>query len=242
MTLLLRRRPREVYRVFTEEEYLNGAGSGVAGIGDEWSLGESAVVGEWPLAEAPLAESLLADFPPGEPPLPVETVRQGAGRERRLHRMAGVAMLAGVVGAVGGVVILNLARAHTGTGAGGSLVVAAARSSRVAHLPVLDDAQPRVTSSRPVVVRAVDTKRLRVPPIRRSLGGSVTRRSKRFPPHLPVRRRTGVAVVADYVPPQSSAEVSAVAPPAQVSTTTASVAPAPQRPAPEARPEFGFER
>ena len=38
---LLRRRPREVYRVYSEEEYLNGAGA------------EPASVGEWPVAVEP---------------------------------------------------------------------------------------------------------------------------------------------------------------------------------------------
>ena len=107
--MLLRRRPREVYRVYSEEEYLNGAGSGLAGIG-EWP------VTEWPLVEAPHDEP-----PVGEAPLSVEPARQGAGGEHRLHRITGVAMLAGAMGTVGGVVFLNVARAHGGAGARGKL-------------------------------------------------------------------------------------------------------------------------
>jgi hypothetical protein len=299
MTLLLRRRPREIYRVFTEEEYLNGAGSGLAGIGGEWSFGESAVADEWPLVGSPpagsppgdptlgdpsLGGSLLADqwplgesppvdppvgeWPPGDSslgeappvdfPLPVEPMRQGVGGEdrlrgrvtgeHRLHRMAGVAMLAGTVGAVCGMVVLNLARTHVGAGTRGGLVAAVARSSRVARSPAVDDAQPQV-ASRPVVVHSVETARSRVPPSGRSSGGPFTDRSKRSLIHRPVRRRANVAVVDGHVPHPSSGEASTApatvvpaATPAQVSTTAASGAPAPQRPAPENRPEFGFER
>jgi hypothetical protein len=294
MTLLLRRRPREVYRVYSEEEYLNGAGSGLAGIGDEWSLadewplvdsprdesprdafplGESPLADEWPLGgsslvDPPLGEWPLGDSPIGEVPpvdslLPVEPGRQGVGGEdrlrrrfvgeRRLRRIAGVAMLAGAVGAVGGVVILNLARTHVGAGARGNLVAAATRSSRVARSSALDQTQSQVTaSSRPAVVaRSVEatTARSRVLQLERSLGRPGRRRSNALPAHhLPVRRRADVAVVADDVPRPSSGEVAAVpaavsaVPTAQVSTTAAPAAPAPPRPAPENRAEFGFER
>ncbi len=237
--MLLRRRPREVYRVYSEEEYLNGAGSELASIG-EWP------VTEWPLGEAPLGES-----PVGEAPLSVATARQGAGgehrlhrmvEERRLHRLVGVAMLAAAVGTVGGVVFLNVARAHGGTGARGSFL-ATTRSSRVARSPAVDDAQSQVASSRPVVVRSVKTTPgSRAIHVRRSLGRPVPRRSNHLLTHdhnPPVRRLTDVAVVADYVPPRPS---SGEAAPAQVSTTIASVAPAPTRSALEKRSEFGFER
>jgi hypothetical protein len=254
MTLLLRRRPREVYRVFTEEEYLNGAGSGLAGIGDEWSFGESAVADEWPLVDSP-----LVDLPVDEWPLPVEPVGQevvGEGQlrrratgEHRLHRMAGVAMLAGSVITVGGVVFLNVAWGHgRGVPRRGSFV--AATHSRVARSPAVDDAQPQV-ALRPVVERSVEIAHSRVPPSGRSHDGPVTHRSKRSLTLRPVRRRADVAVVADHVLHPSSGEASTApatvvpaVPPAQVSTTTTSVAPAPAppRPAPENRAEFGFER
>lgn len=223
--MLLRRRPREVYRVYSEEEYLNGAGS------------ELASIGEWPVTERPLGEPQV-----GEAPLSVETARQGAGGEHRLHRMVGVAMLAAAVGTVGGVVFLNVARAHGGTGARGSFL-ATTRSSRVARSPAVDDAQSPVASSRPVVVRSVKTAPgSRVIHVRRSLGRPVPRRSNHLLTHdhnPPVRRLTDVAVVADYVPPRPS---SGEAAPAQVSTTIASVAPAPTQSALEKRSEFGFER
>lgn len=216
--MLLRRRPREVYRVYSEEEYLNGAGSELASI-DEWQLGET---------------------PVGESPLSIETGRQGAGGAHRLHRMVGVAMLAAAMGTVGGVVFLNVARAHGGTGARGSFL-AATRSSRVARSSAVDDAQARVASSRPVVVRSVKTiPGSRVAHARWSLGRP--RRSNHLLTHdhnPPVRRLTDVASLADYVPPHPS---SGEAAPAQVSTTTASVAPAPTRLALEKRSEFGFER
>ncbi len=217
--------------MYSEEEYLNGAGS------------ELASIGEWPVAESPLGES----------PLSVETARHRAGGERRLrrlvqeprlHRMAGVAMLAAAVGTVGGVVFLNVARANGGARARGSLL-ATTHSSRVARSPAVDNAQPQLGSSRPVVVRSVKTTPgSRVANVRGSLGMPAPSRSNHLLTHdhnLPVRRRTGVAVVADYVPPRpSSGEVAPA--PAQVSTTTASVAPDPVRLAPEKRSEFGFER
>jgi len=231
---LLRRRPREVYRVYSEEEYLNGAELDIASIG-ECQLGES------PLGESPVGESSRS----------VETAKHRAGgerrlrramEERRLHRVAGVAMLAAVVGAVGGVVFLNVARAHGSAGTRGSLL-AATHSSRVVRSPAVDDAQPQVGSSRPAVVHSVKTaKRSPVVHGRRSLGEPDLRRSNRLLTHpLPVRRRTDVAVVADDGPRPSSGGVSAVtaSAPTQVSTTIASVN---ARPAREKRGEFGFER
>jgi hypothetical protein len=243
---LLRRRPREVYRVYSEEEYLNGAELDIASIA-EWQLGES------PLGESPLGES-----PVGEASLSVETAEHQAGgehrlrrgmKERRLHRMAGVAMLVAAVGTVGGVIFLNVTRAH-GAGAQGSLL-AATSSSRVARSPAVNDAQPQVGSSRQAIVDPVKTTpRSRVIDVRRSLGVLVPRRSNpRRANHLlthplPVRRRTDVAVVADHGHRPSSGEVSAVPASAstQMSTATASVSAAPARPAREKRAEFGFER
>jgi hypothetical protein len=231
---LLRRRPREVYRVYSEEEYLNGAELDTASIG-----------------ECQLGESSLGEPPVGESPLSVETVRLRAGgeyrlgramEERRLHRMAGVAMLAAALGTVGGVVFRNVARAHDIAGTRGRLL-AATHSSRVARSPAVDDAQAQVGSSRPAVVHSVKTTpRSPVVHVRRSLGEPDPRRSNRLLTHpLPVRRRTNVAVLADYGPRPSSGEVSAVLASAstQVSTTTASVS---ARPARETRAEFGFER
>jgi hypothetical protein len=224
--MLLRRRPREVYRVYSEEEYLNGAGLDIASI-DEWP------VAEWPLGEPPLGEPSV-----GESPLSVETMRHRAGGERRLrqavqerqlHRMAGVAMLAAAVGTVGGVVFLNVAQAHSGAGARGSLL-AATHSSRVARSPAINDAQPQVGSSRPAAVHSgKTTPRSRVVHVRRSLGGPIPRRSNHLLIHRLVRPHADVAVVADYRPRPSG----------EVSTTTASVSAPPVR---EKRAEFGFER
>jgi hypothetical protein len=205
--MLLRRRPREVYRVYSEEEYLNGAGSELASI-DEWQLGET---------------------PVGESPLSIETGRQGAGVAHRLHRMVGVAMLAAAMGTVGGVVFLNVAQAHSGAGARGSLL-AATHSSRVARSPAINDAQPQVGSSRPAAVHSgKTTPRSRVVHVRRSLGGPIPRRSNHLLIHRLVRPHADVAVVADYRPRPSG----------EVSTTTASVSAPPVR---EKRAEFGFER
>jgi hypothetical protein len=229
--MLLRRRPREVYRVYSEEEYLNGAGLDIASI-DEWP------VAECPLGESPLGESPLGEPPVGESPLSVETTRHRAGgehrlrqavQERQLHRMAGVAMLAAAVGTVGGVVFLNVAQAHSGARARGSLL-AATHSSRVARSPAINDAQPQVGSSRPAAAHSgKTTPRSRVVHVRRSLGGPIPRRSNHFLIHRLVRPHADVAVVADYRPRPSG----------EVSTTTASVSAPPVR---EKQAEFGFER
>ncbi len=179
--MLLRRRPREVYRVYSEEEYLNGAGL------------DNASIDEWPVAEWPLGEPPLGEPPVGESPLSVETTRHRAGgehrlrqavQERQLHRMAGVAMLAAAMGTVGGVVFLNVAQAHSGARARGSLL-AATHSSRVARPPAINDAQPQVGSSRPAAAHSgKTTPHSRVVPVRRSLGGPIPRPSNHLLIHI----------------------------------------------------------
>jgi hypothetical protein len=230
MTLPLRRRPRVLYRVYPEEEYLNGAGSGLASVGDEWSLGESAVADEWPLVDSPL------DPPVDEWPLAVEPVgqevvgdRQLRSRvmgEHRLHRMAGVAMLASAVVTVCGVVFLNIAGIHgRGIARRGSFV--AAMRSRVVSSPVVSASH--AAPSRLMVVRPPKTT------------GSLVRRTEhrrgsgsRQLVDLSPRSHRSIAVVADYVPRSPTGGSAALG--------AQAVAPAPPRPAPEARPEFGFER
>jgi hypothetical protein len=221
---LLRRRPREVYRVYSEEEYLGGAGTQLGGIAG------------WHAAEPELAA-------------------------HRLRRAAGVAMLAGVLGAVGGLVCLNLAWTHGGGATGRGSLLAAARPSRDAgSAPVADDARPQVESSRPVVVRPVETARSLVP----SRSGASRKgvqdpgSSDRLPVHRPAHRHAGVVVLADYARRHSSSGEASAAPvsasasaptptstqPAQQAggTTTPAVATAPAHPAPEGQAEFGFER
>ncbi|HEY5343568.1 MAG TPA: hypothetical protein VIJ66_07900, partial [Solirubrobacteraceae bacterium] len=139
----LRRRPREVYRVYSEEEYLDGAGSELIG-----EIGEAAGHGDG---------------------------------QRRLQRAAGIAMLAGAVGVVSCLVVLNIVR-QGGGGARGS-VVAATHPAPTMHVAAFADAQPEVTSSRPAIARAVETKRSHVPPIGRSPANPVSRR----PAHLLIR-------------------------------------------------------
>ncbi len=168
---LLRRAPREIYRVYSEEEYLDGAGTGLP-IAAEWQVDGSSPV-----------------------PEPARQVVTG----HRLRRAAGVAMLAGAVGAVGGLVCLNLARAHGGVAGRGSLV-AATHPARVAgSAPAADDARPRAELSRPVIVRPVETARSSVAQFSRSsAGGSVSRRSDPRPIRSPASRPASVAVLADY--------------------------------------------
>jgi hypothetical protein len=275
---LLRRRPREVYRVYSEEEYLDGAGSGLAGVA-EWHAGEPELTelgsaGEWQAGEPELGSAgewqggepeltLGDDWQLGDSSLPVEElgvrhaewdVSGHAGQgfaDHRLRRAAGVAMLAGALGAVGGLVCLNLARAHGGSRAGRESLVAATHPARAAagSAPAAGDARPRVQSSRPVIVRPVETvgSRVAAQSRRSRAGGPALRRSDRLPAHPAAHRSTGVAVLADYAhrrPPSSSeasvAPVSASAPAqasAQVSAPVQAPAPtasSPSQPAPEA--------
>jgi hypothetical protein len=70
---LLRRAPREVYRVFDESDFLAGGAPG-----EEW-----------------------------------EPVSTEAGGSRRFHRIAGAAMFAGAVAAMGAVLVLHRPASHT---------------------------------------------------------------------------------------------------------------------------------
>jgi hypothetical protein len=231
---LLRRRPREVYRVYTEDEYLNGAGLEVGAelevaAGDGW-------------------------------PAPVGPARK-CGGERRLRRAAGVAMLAGAVGTVGGVVVMTGSRAHSGAGRRPGSLVASMRSSRVVRSPAVagTSAPPwpavaspgKATHSR--VVRAGrrsavgDTR-----PRGERHGGSDTRppgrgrRGNRVgggSAGAGAKRGGGVAVVVDYVP--SSPSVGASATNAAAGGTTAtdvSAGTAAPRAGAGKQAEFGFER
>ena len=87
--MLVRRRPREVYRVYSEEEYLNGAGSELR------AVRRAAVDGERPASATSRARGR----------------RDDAGWEPWAS--------------VGGVVVLNVARAHTSAGRGPEKLVAA---------------------------------------------------------------------------------------------------------------------
>jgi len=246
---LLRRRPREVYRVYSEEEYLNGAGSDIASVG----------------GERPLGEPLLSEPPFGELPLPVEIVGREAGeehrprggvQERRLHRMAGVAMLAAAVGTVGGVVFLNVARAHSDAqGPQGSLS-ASTHSPRVVRPPLIAGARPSFSAS--AVVHSAKRTRLLPAPVARGSGSAShlfsTRSPNHFLTHIPTHPRAWGAAVVDYVPRPSQLEAVAADAPAQQSATSATgestaadaadaavMRPA-QSPSAERRSEFGFER
>jgi hypothetical protein len=278
---LLRRRPREVYRVYSEEEYLGGAGTQLGGIA-EWHAAEpelaelGSVEEEWPVGvaelgsagESPLGEpepAIGEQWPLEEPSLPFgEPAGQhaewdvGRGEEHRLRRAAGVAMLAGVLGAVGGLVCLNLARTHgSGLPGRGSLLAATRPSRGAGSAPAADDARPQGESSRPVVVRSVEAARSRVPSQSGASrkGGPDRRSSDRLPVHHPAHLHAGVVVLTGYARRRPSSREASTAPvsvsasapaPAQPApeaggTTTPAVA-APAHPAPEGQAEFGFER
>ena len=221
---LLRRRPREVYRVYTEEEYLNGAELEPAMV----------LAGRWPVE--------------------VESARNGAG-ERRLRRVAGMAMLAGAVGTVGGVVAANNPWAHRGAGRRPGSLVAEARSPRIVRS--ISDSDP-ASAPPPVSTLA------RPPEITRSRAarhrGASRTSPNRHSVHLHAGRRGGsdthprggVAVVVDYSPDASAG--GAAAPSASAGETTAAVSSADEATTPVSasaatvragtgtQAEFGFER
>jgi hypothetical protein len=187
---LLRRRPREVYRVYSEDEYLNGAGLEV-GAGMEVAAGDG-----WPA--------------------PVGPARKGGG-ERRLRRAAGVAMLAGAVGTVGGVVVMTGSRAHSGAGRRPGNLVASMRSPRVVRSPAVAG-----TSAPPWAAVASPGK---------ATHSRVVRAGRRS------------AVVVDYVPPSSSGEAPVTtAAPSGVTTADTSAGEATPRTRAAKQAEFGFER
>jgi hypothetical protein len=252
---LLRRRPREIYRVYSEEEYLDGAGSAFA------IAGESPVDEPSPRVTGPARQAVL---------------------ERRLHRVAGVAVLAGTIGAVAGLVCLNIVRAHHGAGAAGrGDLVAATHAARTASsLPAVEEAQSQAgpsSSSRPVIVRTVETARSHAEPrlARSHIGGTAPHRSDGLPAGHPARQPASrIAVLAadahrapssnsasatpgsapvsspapvpasapTPTPSQASSSASARSAPEEVSTTTTAVSAPPAHPAPETQAEFGFER
>jgi hypothetical protein len=179
---ILRRRPREVYRVYTEDEYLDGAGS------------EPATVEQSPVAAEP-GRKLMG--------------------EGRLRRAAGMAMLAGAVGAVGGVVVANSSRGHRGAGRRPENLVAATRSSRVLRSPA--PIGSRAVSSSPAVAHPSKITRPHVASSGRRRRGSNShppdflRRRRRSDTHPPTQRARvgvqgggGVAIVVDYSASSSS--------------------------------------
>lgn len=193
---LLRRRRRAVYRVYTEEQYLNGE--------------ERSNDAREYLDDAGLQLATHGD----------------EARGRRLHRVSGVAMLAGAAVTVGGVVVLNGARTHMRAGRAPGKAVAAARP-RVVPPSAIADA--RVAPFRPPAVHRTVARRSHA----RSLG----RRRARPASHALVPRasllREHAAVPVAYVSrPTPSEPVVADAPAAAL----------PARSAPARRAEFGFER
>jgi hypothetical protein len=237
---LLRRSPREIYRVYSEQEYLCGAGAGLAF--DVERLAE----------ESPRAAAR----------------EHRGGAEHRLRRVVAVAMLAATVGTFGGLVCLNLTRADRGNRAGQRGWLAARSPTRVqGSSPVSADenARPQVESSWPAIVGQIATSRTHVAPLRRSRERErAAGRSHRLLARPPLPRHAGVAVLADYPSRRfspgeataasgsgadqapTSAPVStppvAAAPTPQGPASSPAVATAPVPPASHKRAEFGFER
>lgn len=208
--------------MYDEDEYLNGAGSELAAdewpaaveptlaSTDEWPVAVEPTVqpepaGEWPVEPDPAAEWAMevgsAQTGPRDAPIGEHVyggfapVGYTDARERRLRRMAGVVVLAGAVGAVGGVVAANSSRAHRGAGRRPGSLVAAMRSSRVAPSPVLVGS--RAAPSQPAVARPSKATRSHLARPRRRYAlasaqlparGSDTRPFTDVHPHKPVRQ------------------------------------------------------
>jgi len=229
--------------VYSESEYLNGAGL----VGEE--LPVTVEPGLEPVDESTVAREPAIDLEPGNAPIEEHVyggfVNSGT-RAVRLRRIAGVAMLAGAVGTVGGVVAVNISRARHGAGRGpGSLV---ARSSRVVSSPELAGSRSAPSSgpSAPAVVPPVKTPSSSVVHAgRRHRGarshlsngkhawrGSVPARSS---VGVGVRRGGGVAIVLDYSP-RASVDGSTAA------SSSVDIYRPPTVKAAVEQVEFGFER
>jgi hypothetical protein len=246
--------------VYSEGEYLNGAGLDLTAA-EDWPAVEPAVglaVEELPITVEPglepvdeltVAREPAVDLAPGDAPIE-EHVYDGFVHARtrgvRLRRIAGVAMLAGAVGTVGGVVGMNMSRTHHRAGRGpGSLV---ARSSRVVSSPELAGSRsaPSSAPSAPAVVPSVKPpsssvvhagRRHRGARSHRSNGkhawrGSVPAQSS---VGVGVRHGGGVAIAIGYSP-SNSVEASTAA-----SSSVDISRPSSARAAVE-QVEFGFER
>jgi hypothetical protein len=230
--------------VYSEEEYLNGAGLELATAGD-WPA-EAEPAGEWAM-EGGSAETGPSDAPTDEhsyggfvQPENVQPEKKDV-RERRLRRMAGVAVLAGAVGAVGGVVAANSSRAHRGAGRRSGSLVAAARSSSVVRSPVLagSRAAPSGLAVTPPA-RITRSRRSHVARVRRRYTVASTQSDTRPPSDIHytenVRRETGAGPTPAGVGVQGGRGVAIV-----VDDSAGSSAPA-STTAGSSVVEFGFER
>jgi hypothetical protein len=197
----------------------------------------------------------IAESPAAQP------LSRGAGECRR-HRVAGVAMLVGAVGIVGGVVAVNTLRTHgTATGRGHGSLLAATRSradrgsprplatgpsalarSRVA---LVDRARDRTSSAHPKPNPSA------APRVRRRVGGSRHARPAIRPAGGAGARRGAGPVIVDDSPGSRSGPSTTAGVPAEGSGTTSptvesaaavsSADAATVHPGPVGGAEFGFE-
>jgi hypothetical protein len=245
--------------VYTEEEYLNGAGLAPVTI-DAWPTD----VEPTELEDAPLGENVYDRF---VPPACKEV------RARRLRRMVGAAMLVGALGTVGGVVAANISHTHRGAGRRPERLVADTHSSKVVRALATTSAStagrsPEITSSRVTqLARGHDESDSR-PTTRPTIHPSATRRagglnsrrptnanpskhpqrvsspsgSSPQPAGVEARRGEGVAVVVDDSAASSSGTTNAVgAPVAGSPATHSSAGPSMARTGSGQHVEFGFE-
>jgi hypothetical protein len=239
--------------VYSEEEYLNGAGLELAESTDERSVAMEPGSGsarDWPAEAEPAGEWAMEGGSTETGPSDAPTDEHSYGgfvqpeekdvRERRLRRMAGVAVLAVAVGAVGGVVAANSSRAHRGAGGRSGSLVAATRSSSVVRSPVL--AGSRAAPSGLAVKPPERTTRSHRPHVarvrRRYTVASIHLRAGRSDTHPTesARRESGAGPTPAGVGVQGSGSV-AIA----VDDSAGSSAPA-STTAGSSVVEFGFER
>ncbi|HYM56246.1 MAG TPA: hypothetical protein VES97_12860 [Solirubrobacteraceae bacterium] len=156
---LMRRAPREVYRVYDEEDFLVGA--------------DRAAI---PAVSAPAGAAL------GEPRRAVAS----RSRERRLRRAAGVAMLVGAVGAAGGMTAISglpSARGKARRGGGGMRAATGSPvSSPVSHVQIWQGGEPAIRTDRETI-RASRPDRIR----RRDGGGGHGRAVVSAPRHAGIQ-------------------------------------------------------
>jgi hypothetical protein len=264
----LRRRPRAIYRVYSEDEYLAGVDpfadwNAPAAELTEVSLPELTEVSPPELREMAVPEltemtaHLAGQY--SSPAVPAATAGAGISRERRLRRLAGAAALTGAVGTVGVTVGLAGLRSHPDD----RQIAVAVVSSPARTVPAIGGGPRVLVSPTRVTLRRNAAHRIgawnggahRDVPHRSPASGRSTRVVRRVP--------FGLRTAANAVLGTANARISQSAPSAPErqpeQDTYTPVASAPQEstvpvastaqstlaetaPEPRAQSEFGFER
>ena len=221
---LWRRAPREVYRVYGEDQYLE---RGIAPAGETAALGDTTAAGQDGLTGASWA-SLAAEVPPASP----GAVGNSSARSSRPHggRLVGVGLLMGVSLATLVLVLSNMAHRHgvAPEPAGSGTQVAAEQAATRAT--GADRAQVIVHS---VNRRSARAPRFSAPHVKRPIGPS--ERTLRHP------AQTGGGLDTDSH--LERAWLAALRAPGEGAPAMASVEPLPPvMVEPSVQDEFGFEQ